>query len=166
MDQVLPERVRPGREPGLSQRTPYDPNWSAEVTLIPFADEISEAVEVFAKVRGLEHFHRDLLWVFNECPKGVPGSRIRRLQISAYLQGTQPFLSIVPSVEEMLDSEQILVPRHCTAVRFPANWVLSKGHLDRPKFEARLAEFWENMTSSKLHREEMVPVPVDACIVG
>ena len=153
-----------GGKPASSQTTSHVETWFSAVNLIPFADEISKTVKAFGAARGLNYFHRDqrdLTWVLSEGQAGAAaGSRIRRLQIVAYVQEDQPHLSIVPMIQEVLGLERMLVPRHSLAERFPATQVSTSGQFDARKFRARLATTWQKTAGLELIRAEMVEVAV------
>ncbi len=140
----------------------HDHTRFAAVELIPFANDITQAVKAFAAARVLtgECYYHDLpVWMLHD-PEPLDG-RIRSVQIVAYLVGREAFLSLVPAVELFLSETKMLVPRQCPANCFPTSQVLNgEQEFDRSKFTDLLTETWEQTATLELPPEEMIEVAV------
>jgi hypothetical protein len=131
------------------------------VELIPCGQGITEVIESFArsKILDCDTYYRNLpVWILREpVPKD---NRIRRVQVTAYLVSTRPYLSLVSSFNELSEHHKVLVPRRAPTKRLALEELFARRKLDPQKLLMVLEEAWESTADCIDSPGEMVAVPM------
>lgn len=120
----------------------HDHRQFSPVAHIPHGDEITRVVEHWARGEGIrcDSYYHDLpVWILYR----PEDSRIRRLQLTAYLVNSTCYFSLVASVHLLTDGGQKhLVPRLVEPERFAAKRITTKGKPDPQKIGQILGNAW------------------------